>query len=165
LVGYVVGDGGSEPDVDEISRFLQQLVPGPMVPATIIELDDFPRLPNGKLDRSSLPTAKRSVATEDGLGSAETPLERAIEQVWKDVLVRSSMGAEDDFFALGGSSLQAVRVLNQLEERLGVRFSAAVIFEHATVRKLAAYIGEHHPNVPIGVPVDTTGEDREEVTL
>jgi acyl carrier protein len=124
-------------------------------------------LPNGKLDRSRLPAAVGVKSVSEDVSPARTPLEVKIEQLWADVLATSPVGANMDFFDLGGNSLQAVRVLNRLEKLLGVRLSASVIFEYPTVRRLAAYIEQQQPQAPAMLPPGQGEQDdeREEITL
>jgi acyl carrier protein len=167
LVGYVVPRDGAEPIPAELSSFVGERVPGYMVPSVIVPLREFPRLPNGKLDRSRLPAAAGAKSVSEEVSPARTPLEIKIEQLWSDVLATSPVGANTDFFDLGGSSLQAVRVLNRLEKLLGIRLSASVIFEHPTVRQLAAYIEQHQPQAPAMLPPGQGEQDdgREEITL
>ena len=137
LVGYVVSAGGAS--TDELRNHLRARLPEHMVPAAIVALDALPLTPNGKLDRRALP------APEYGGGAAayvapEDALERAIAEVWCEVLGAERVGAEDNFFDLGGNSLLLVRVHDRLARTLGREVEVVDLFRHSTVRRLARHL-------------------------
>ncbi|MEU4805249.1 amino acid adenylation domain-containing protein [Actinosynnema sp. NPDC023587] len=148
LVAYVVGA------VDGLREGLAATLPDYMVPAAFVELDAFPLTPNGKLDRAALPAPVVGELPEDFV-APRTEEERRVARVWAEVLGVAHVGARDDFFALGGDSILAVRALGRLGG-LPVR----AMFEHRTVEALALELPVHEPipriprgdGVPHGVP-------------
>ncbi|MDG4783344.1 amino acid adenylation domain-containing protein [Micromonospora sp. WMMD961] len=141
LVGYVV-PGGDEP-VDEVSirDALAKTLPVHMVPARLVSLPALPLTPNGKLDRRRLPAPAH--ATGDAAGTAaRTPLERQIAGVWSEVLGIDEISIDDSFFALGGDSFAALRVIRRIEPAPAL----LDIYQHPTVRRLAAALGERDPD-------------------
>ncbi len=138
LVGYVVPSAGAQrPDGQALRRALGGRLPDYMLPAAIVVLDRLPLNANSKLDRAALPPP---VAASD-LAAPMAGAEAEIARIWQDVLGLARIGAEQNFFDLGGHSMAALRVLGRLRElypRSGV--SIADLFNHQTVRALAARI-------------------------
>ncbi|GAC56445.1 putative non-ribosomal peptide synthetase [Gordonia hirsuta DSM 44140 = NBRC 16056] len=137
LAGYVVGDG--ETVLDEVVLIAKAAcrLPGYMVPASITVLESMPLTPVGKLDRAALPepadatvgTAYVAPATED---------ERAVAEVFAEVLGVDRVGALDSFFELGGNSLSATRLAARATAALGREIGVRDVFTRHTVRELAA---------------------------
>jgi len=119
----------------ELNAFLHGRLPAHMVPAHIVVLPEMPRLPNGKLDRRSLP-APDAGASAAPSSPPRTPLEQEIAGVWREVLGLESVGVEDNFFDLGGHSLLVVRVHGRLRA-LGHELEMLDLFHHPTVAALA----------------------------
>jgi hypothetical protein len=97
-------------------------------------LDKLPLTSNGKLDRRALPEPKQS---SKQLVEPNTPLQEKIAQIWQNVLGVERVGANDNFFEIGGHSLTALRVANQLRELAGDWVSVALVLEAPTVARLA----------------------------
>ncbi|MCM6779088.1 condensation domain-containing protein, partial [Nocardia sp. CDC159] len=118
----------------EVGEFLT----GYMVPDAIVVLDVLPLTPNGKLDRKALP------APEFGGTAAYrapgTPIEQAVADVFADLLGAAEVGLDDDFFALGGNSLLATRVVARINEALDAGLAVRELFEASSVGALAARV-------------------------
>lgn len=120
----------------KLREALAATLPGYAQPHFIVVLPRFPRNANGKLDAAALPLPAR--LRQAGQNSADgTPLERRIAAVWQSVLEIDAIGADEDFFAIGGDSLRAVRVAADLGAILQQDVSPARLFEHRTIRELA----------------------------
>jgi pimeloyl-ACP methyl ester carboxylesterase len=91
-----------------------------MVPTHIVILDDLPRLPSGKLDRSALPEADAVAA--DTYRAPSTPEARLLAQIWQEVLGVERVGETDNFFALGGDSLSSLKVMARMRNLPGLKF-------------------------------------------
>ncbi|MCT9088922.1 amino acid adenylation domain-containing protein [Streptomyces sp. ASQP_92] len=117
--------------------WLAERLPEYMVPAFIVELDELPLTPNGKVDENALPSP---VVEVDATAKPATELERDIIAIWADVLGHDRIGVNQNFFEIGGNSLRVVRVQTRLEELLGRPVFGAKLFEHFTVKSLAAYL-------------------------
>jgi amino acid adenylation domain-containing protein len=130
LVAFVVEPRG------DVRRALAEQLPDYMVPQVVLELEALPLTAHGKLDRKRL--AELALTAPRGTGAqAESRLELAVAEAYAQVLGLADVGANDDFFALGGHSLSAVLLVDALQERLGLRVSPGLLFEHTTVRSLA----------------------------
>lgn len=135
LIGYIVAAPGATVDPDAVRRDVSRVLPGYMVPSAVLALDAFPVNTSGKLDRAALPQPVFTARTDpDPVG----PLERAIADVFADVLAVSPIGVGDDFFELGGSSLLAFTLHRRLSERLRRDVPMSAILAAPTVGGLAA---------------------------
>ena len=153
LVGYVVGENAA-PQA-ELKAFLEERLPPYMVPTFIVALDGLPRLPNGKVDRGALPAP--TLDAERPYVAPRTPAEDAVCRIWAEVLGLERVGAEDDFFDLGGHSLRATQVISRIRQSLGVELAPFAVFALRTPAELARAVergGDAHDDVPALVPVD-----------
>ena len=141
LVAYVVGPHGTDPGPAEVRDFLAARLPAYMLPAAIVPLPAIPLTPGGKVDRRALPEPAPSAESASS-ALPETPTERALADIWREVLEVEHVGADDDFFALGGHSLRAARVASRIEARLGAHVPLGALFDHPTVRSLARVVDD-----------------------
>ena len=147
LTAYVVPE--KELGVDAKTTLpggLKEKLPGYMVPSAFITLATLPKLPNGKLDRRSLPAPDRSSHPADaGCVEPRTPLERKLAEIWQGILGIERAGVHDNFFDLGGDSLLGLRVVNQLRELVSGRIALGIIFEAPTIAALAERLEKAYP--------------------
>ncbi|MCP9619502.1 amino acid adenylation domain-containing protein [Nocardia otitidiscaviarum] len=132
LVSYVVGHGV---DTAELTRWAADRLPSYMVPAAIVALDALPLTAVGKLDRKALP--EPSFHPRAYRAPATVP-ERTVAAVFAEVLGLERVGADDDFFALGGNSLLATRVSARLGAAAGAPVPVRLVFTAPTVAGLAS---------------------------
>ncbi len=159
LVGYVVGTL-SENDEDteaDLLRFLEPRLPAYMVPSAFVTLPALPRTPSGKVDRRALPAPERRART---FQAPATAVERDLAEVWAEVLRLPEVGADDNFFALGGDSILSIQVVARAARR-GIRITPRQVFEHQTIAGLAAVAGlagtgAEIPQGPVTGPVPLT---------
>lgn len=141
LVAYLVASG-PPPDTADLRSHVEAELPAYMVPSAWVTLDALPLTRSGKVDRSALPAP--TLGRDDG--AAATPLatetERTVGAVLVEVLGVPGVGADDNFFDLGGTSLQAVLVLTRLADLLGVSVAVRAVYGAGSVRSLAAHLDE-----------------------
>uniref|UniRef100_UPI00062532BD non-ribosomal peptide synthetase n=1 Tax=Streptomyces odonnellii TaxID=1417980 RepID=UPI00062532BD len=156
LVAYVVAAAGQSPDPGALRAHVARHLPDYMVPAAVVPLDRLPTLSNGKLDRKALP-APDFTAVLSGR-APRTPREKLLCSVFADVLGLERVGAEDDFFALGGDSIMAMRLVSQARAA-GLRITPRLVFQHRTVAGLSAVAVEQSVTTAgaAGTPYDGTG--------
>ena len=139
LCAYVVTKGEVAPYT--LRSFLKNLLPDFMLPGAFVILPDLPRLPNGKVDRKSLPTPDgQRPETELSYAEPQTETELMIASVWKQLLRIERVSRHDNFFDLGGHSLLATQVVSRLRKTLRVETSLRMLFESPTVAELAAAV-------------------------
>ena len=132
-------------DPAELRRHVAQLLPSAAVPSVVVVVDEMPTLPNGKVDRARLP----SPAVEPtGTGGPPTShAERRLSRLWASLLGTDAViGRDDDFFALGGSSLKAVELIASIHHLFGRRVPLAQCFVTPTLAGMAAAVSELAPD-------------------
>ncbi|WP_425266223.1 non-ribosomal peptide synthase/polyketide synthase [Amycolatopsis pretoriensis] len=132
LVAYFTGDG------NDLAEFLGQTLPDYMVPAAFVRLERFPLNVNGKLDRHALPAP--DFAAGGTRRAPSTEAERALAAIWADVLGVEDVGAETNFFELGGDSILSIQVVSRAR-RAGLTLLPHDVFRHPTLAALAAHAG------------------------
>ena len=137
LVAYLVPPDGAEPEVDVLRRTLQERLPTYMVPAALMVLDVMPLSANGKLDRKALPAPE--FRTSGDLVAPRTSPEKMLAEVWAEVLGLSEVGADDNFFGLGGDSILSLRVISKAREA-GFKITLKQLFEYPTLAELAEVV-------------------------
>jgi amino acid adenylation domain-containing protein len=153
LVAYVSLRAGAAPE--ELRRFLAARLPAPLVPAGPVVLDALPQTPNGKVDRAAL--SRLAPETGPAPAAPRTALEEALAGLWREAL-GAAAGPRDDFFARGGHSLLAVRLLSRVREALGSAPPLAAFLADPTLDGLArALLAGNGPQGPPPAPVPRTG--------
>ncbi|UGT56759.1 non-ribosomal peptide synthase/polyketide synthase [Nocardia asteroides] len=141
LIGYVVSVDGAELDEAELAAHAKASMPEYMVPSLFVQLPAMPINASGKLDRKALPEPDfRAAAAE--FRAPETETERAVAELFAELLGVEAVGADDDFFRLGGNSLVATRAIARLQASFGVRVDVRDFFDSPTVAVLAQLIAE-----------------------
>jgi amino acid adenylation domain-containing protein len=155
LVAYVTSTSGRALDRALLRAHLAGLLPVYLVPSGYVVLEALPRTPSGKLDRSALPAPERSrAAGPPAFVAPRNRIERAIAEIWAEVLGLERVGVTDDLFDLGGHSFTALRLAASIPEVLGRPVTVTEILQFPTVEGLAALLNsgasaEDHPIVPI----------------
>jgi acyl carrier protein len=136
-VAYVVCDD-PVPDLKRLREHLKPHLPDYMIPSALVVLKALPLTPNGKVDRKALPIPEWH---SDQLAS-QLPVEKAIAEIWAQVLGTSEIGSQDDFFDLGGTSLGLISVVMKMSERFALPLDTSIVTQGATVRALAQAVKE-----------------------
>ncbi|MGW2317443.1 non-ribosomal peptide synthetase [Streptomyces sp. NPDC001680] len=147
LVAYVVSETGPV-DTAELRAHAAESLPDYMVPWAFVQLDRMPLNPNRKLDRRALPRPER-----DRAGRApRTAHEKAVCEIYADMLHVSCSSIDDDFFQLGGSSMTAVELVTRIGAELGVEPPARAVFERPTPAGLADFLASLRATGDSGEP-------------
>jgi amino acid adenylation domain-containing protein len=154
LVGYPVGDV----DVAELRATLASWLPEYMRPAVFVPIDAVPLTPSGKADRRALP-APVSGPVLTGHVAPVGAMEELMAEIWAAVLGVERVGATDDFFALGGDSVTAIRIVARAKA-VGVLTTPQLLFRAPTVRDLAALSSSSADTTTTAVVADSTGTHR-----
>ena len=143
LVSYVVPTVGRDLDEQELLRAAASRLPAHMVPSAIVVLDSLPLTPSGKLDRRALPAP--SVVSR-AFRAPSTRYEQGVSEIYARLLGVDRVGADDDFFDLGGHSLLILSLASAVADRFGVEVTVPQLFEHAPVYRLARLIEAGAPD-------------------
>jgi amino acid adenylation domain-containing protein len=136
LAAYVVLTR-SEVTGQELRGHVRALLPDYMVPSRVVPVAELPRTDSGKVDRAALRARPLSRPADQMFREPGDDVERAVAEIWSEVLGTAPIGADDDFFSLGGQSLQAARIVNLLSERFGRDLPLRDLFTEPTVAGLA----------------------------
>ncbi|MEU8922543.1 amino acid adenylation domain-containing protein [Kitasatospora sp. NPDC048545] len=136
LAAYVTG---AAPEYAVVRPWLAERLPEHLVPATLTALAAFPLTAGGKVDRAALPAPQAAAEAKPVGRPPRTPAEQLIAAVWADVLGVPEVGADDNFFHLGGDSLTAVRVVGRVFDVFGM-VSPYTIFDAPTLAEFAAAV-------------------------
>ena len=164
LVAFVVARTGQTVPDDELRRHLEERLPRPMQPASIVQLEEIPRLATGKADRRRLPEVER--ATRSGESEYLAPQVLAQEQlvrIWEELLEPRPIGIRDNFFHLGGHSLLAAQLVYRIEQMFGEKVALSTLFANPTIEQLSTVLhqGVDGPEGKARVlPVQTEGGRR-----
>jgi amino acid adenylation domain-containing protein len=120
-----------------LRSFLSERLPEHMVPAAYVLLESFPVTPNGKLDRKALPMPTGNAYAVRRYVPPKGNLETALAVIWAEVLKLEQVGRYDDFFALGGQSLVALRVLFRVNVCFQTELSVRTLLEHSVLMEFA----------------------------
>ncbi|HEY0505280.1 MAG TPA: amino acid adenylation domain-containing protein [Lysobacter sp.] len=123
-----------------LASYLKASLPDYMIPQHILFLDAIPLLPNGKIDRKSLPVPDMAVKLAGERIAPRNALERTIADAMAHVLGLAEVGVDDDFFSLGGHSLLAAQLTSRINKELGIALSLRALFDGPTVAKLARMV-------------------------
>lgn len=138
LVGYVVPDRVMPP-ADELRTHLARRLPRYMIPRVFVSLAELPTTTSGKLDRGRLPGLE---LVPGDLTPPRMPTEQLMARLWAELLAVPAVGAHDDFFALGGNSMSAARLLNRIRATFGIELSLRDIFDKASLAELSSAVAD-----------------------
>ena len=141
LVVYVVLEEHSASTHAALSALLGNSLPEYMVPAAFVRLDALPLTPHGKIDRAALPepTAENTLKNET-FEAPRSPVEERLAGILTSLLGVEEVGADENFFQIGGHSLLGAQVIARLRDSFGVELSLRNLFDHPTVREMAGEI-------------------------
>ena len=123
--------------LSDVRLFLRQHLPEYMVPAAYVRLESLPLTPNGKLDRRALPAPQGNAYAVRRYEPPQGDLETALAAIWAEMLKLERVGRHDDFFALGGQSLLALRVLFRVNDCFQTELSVSTLLEYSVLMEFA----------------------------
>ena len=161
LVAYVVASSAQPPEAGPLQQWLGTKLPKMLVPSAIVFLAEFPKTPNGKLDRRALPKPEQKMP--EVVEGAANDLERQIAAIWCDALGVTRVGLEERFFDIGGHSLLMVEVHDQIRDKTGHQVALLDLFQYPTVRSLARHLSQNLLQKTGGMAALNRGKLRQEL--
>lgn len=160
LVAYIVPRERNKSFNGELKSQLKRLLPEYMIPSAFVVLDELPMTPNGKVDLKALPQPERE--DRDMRGPAVAPrdaIELELVHIWEQVFDVRPIGVTDNFFDLGGHSLSAVYLMDQILQRFDRLVPPTALFESPTIEQMAAVLRNHATDepMPVIVPIQPRG--------
>ncbi len=137
IVGYL---SGNEINAESLRTNLLKKIPGYMVPAHFVLLDSIPLTPNGKTDEKKLLALEVIGTSKETFEAPNTKLEKKLVTIWESVLSVSEIGVNDDFFNLGGHSINAIELLSIVHKEFNVEVKLEELFMNPTIHHLASSI-------------------------
>ena len=139
LVGYFTTEGDQAPAVADLRRHLVEQLPEYMVPTAWALLEAFPLTAARKINRAALPEPDMD-GNEPEFVVARTPTEACVAEIFAEVLSVPRVGADENFFELGGNSLQAMRVVSRINKAFGVKVNIRLLYGSSTVSAISTAI-------------------------
>jgi len=139
IVGYVVAHDKNAP-ASGFRHFLKQRLPAYMLPRHILLLQAFPTTPAGKIDRKNLPVPNQSDAAAGTHAAPQGKVESKLAIIWQKALHRPQISREDNFFDLGGHSVMAIKVLQEIEQEFAVSITPTEFMQADSLYVLAQLI-------------------------
>ncbi|MGD0774761.1 MAG: amino acid adenylation domain-containing protein [Candidatus Solibacter sp.] len=141
LAAYFTPAGEAAPNQEALRTYLAQRLPEHMLPAALVPLTAMPLTPSGKIDRQALPAPDGSAArAAQGDEEPSTLTEQLLADLWREALDIERAGIGDSFFALGGDSLAATRLILLIEKYFGKEVPLAALVRAATPARMAAFL-------------------------
>jgi amino acid adenylation domain-containing protein/non-ribosomal peptide synthase protein (TIGR01720 family) len=140
LAAYVIGTTGAVVDSAGLKAAMADKLPAYMVPDTLTQLETMPMSVNGKLDRKALPEPEFDSA--DNYVAPRNESEQQMCAIWQTVLNVSQVGINDNFFALGGNSILAIRLTAAIGRDMALDISLSQLFDRPTIAGLMSDSGQ-----------------------
>ena len=138
IVAYLVPEDGADPSPTLLRSRLSELIPDYMIPSVFVTLDSLPLTSLGKVDKRALhPPDERDPQDRAKHVEPRNELEARLAAIWSEVLARPVIGITDDFFELGGTSIQALQIFALIARRLNVDMPSTALLQAPTVAALA----------------------------
>jgi amino acid adenylation domain-containing protein len=138
LIGYVVAAEGYQKE--KVFLYLKKALPDYMIPALLVELESIPITNNGKVNKKTLPVASNDDVLIQEYVTARTPLEETLVRIWQRLLKMERIGIYDNFFAIGGHSLMATRMISAIRKELGADILVRDLFASPTIAGISEEI-------------------------
>jgi amino acid adenylation domain-containing protein len=148
LAAYVVAKTEPVPSISELRSFLQEKLPDHMIPSAFVMLENLPLAPSGKIDRKALPKPDNlRPELETAYVLPQNDMERVIADIWQKTLKVEKVGIEDNFFDLGGHSLNVLQVYSKLRELFKADLAITDLFKYPTISSISRYLNQEEDDV------------------
>lgn len=160
LVAYVIGNVTADPKV--YTANLRLVLPDYMIPDRIILLEKYPLLPNGKIDRLSLP--KPELIQTLQIEYPRNEKDKQILKIWEDLFGKKTISIDSDFFEMGGHSLLAGRLVSKIVSTFGKKFNLNEVYAFPTIRLISDRLEKESTN-QLSVNLSQPSADKPNVFL
>ncbi len=152
-------------ETQHLRNHLSKILPQHMLPAFFMEIQTFPRTPNGKINREVLPDipAFRRQFSDD---NPQSEWEKTLSAIWKEILKTEQIGVHDNFFEVGGDSLQLICMQAMIETKTDAKVHVVDLFQYPTISQLAQHLSQQKIQAQAGMTLTqniSTSEKRKAV--
>ncbi|MCP5105926.1 MAG: hypothetical protein GY950_21240, partial [bacterium] len=140
LIAYLVSH--EQLVVPELRDYLAGKLPDYMIPSNFLQVEKIPLTPNGKVDKKSLENEGTQVGTGVEFEAPKNDIEEKMVEIWKEVLHADKLGTRDNFFDLGGNSMDIMRLNSRLIKIFETDIPVAVHFRYTTIKSFVQYLGQ-----------------------
>ncbi|MGE5343914.1 MAG: amino acid adenylation domain-containing protein [Candidatus Omnitrophota bacterium] len=130
----------SELTMSSLREYLATQLPDYMIPGYFVVLDEMPLTPTGKVDRGALKFKGTKLGTGVQYTPPKTDLEKLLTSLWQDVLNVEKIGIYDNFFDLGGNSMDVVNLSRKLKEKLKIDIPVVAVYRYLTIHEFTSYL-------------------------
>lgn len=141
LAAFVTAAADQVPSVDQLGDLLRRSLPDYMVPTSITVLEEFPLLPNGKVDVAALSVTRTTVKRQSPEQPVNGDEEIMLIDIWRKVLQTDYIDVEDNFFEMGGDSLLGMMMVSRAHQ-VGLAVELLDLFRYPTIAQLGGYLRE-----------------------
>lgn len=126
----------------QLKEFLAKHLPDYMIPDYFVPMDSFPLNTSGKIDRKALPAPDKTIGTTSNYEPPKNENEEKLVQVWRKILKRERIGTNDDFFELGGKSLDIMLVASEINKEFKIEIPMVELFKTPKIKNIAQLLTE-----------------------
>ena len=145
LVAYLISENGDDISPGKLREFLAITLPQYMLPSLVVQMDEFPLTPNGKINRRALPKPEmEKLETGQEYVAPRNATEEQLAGIWAELLKVPRVGVNDNFFELGGHSLLAAQFVTRLKKMFHQQVSLVTVFSMPTIAGLARVLQDEH---------------------
>jgi amino acid adenylation domain-containing protein/non-ribosomal peptide synthase protein (TIGR01720 family) len=154
LCAYIIPNDPADNDssqslsVPRLRKYLLAYLPDYMIPAQFVQVRDIPLTPNGKVDTLALHSMGIPIGTGVEYAPPTNELEKIVANTWKDILQLDKVGINDNFFDLGGNSMNIIHVNSRLKKELQKDIAIVTLFEYPTISTLLQYLAQEGSGEP-----------------
>lgn len=142
LIAYIISP--QKEGVEDLRNHVSKYLPQYMIPSQYKYLKEFPKTPNGKLDRKALSlTHGVSVITTVEYVAPTNEVETSLVKIWQNILNKDKIGIYDNYFDLGGDSLKAVRISSEIQREFDIKIEVTKLFSEPNISELAIEVTNH----------------------
>lgn len=156
--------GARDYTVEEMKKYLGQYLPQYMVPTYYVNMKQMPFSSSGKIDKTKLPVPFEQQIFATEYVEPETEDEKQMSQIWASILGKKKIGKLDDFFDIGGQSLKAIVLCNEIELQLGKRVPTSAIFRYPRLCDFCKHV-KYEYETGVSLPLTTLESDTYEASM
>jgi amino acid adenylation domain-containing protein len=147
LYAYLVPASGQDISGEQLRDYLTSYLPDYMVPKQIIQIDEIPLTPNGKVDHQALPDPEKEKNLKLDFEPPSNDTEKKLVEIWKEVFCQETVGINHDFIDLGGHSLLLISMISKIHQEFSVELQLQQVLRNPTIKELARLIKDSEMTV------------------